>query len=46
MSGDVLDMTSTPGMERVARSLAYVIKGIDKAPRASILPAGSTQTGR
>jgi hypothetical protein len=46
MSGDVLETTSTPGMERVARSLAYVIKGIDKAPRSSILPSRSTQGNR
>jgi hypothetical protein len=39
MTGDVLEMTSTPGMERVARSLAFVIKGIDKAARSNILPS-------
>ena len=43
MTGDSIEMTSTPGMERVARSLAHVINGIDKAPRASILPP---QSGR
>lgn len=46
MSGDVLETTSTPGMERVARSVAYVIKGIDKAPRSSILPGEVTQRDR
>jgi hypothetical protein len=42
----VLDTTSTPGMERVARSLAYVIKGIDKGSRSSILPKQVTQRDR
>jgi hypothetical protein len=46
MTGDVLEMTSTPGMERVARSLAFVIHGIDKAPRSIILPSQGTQFER
>jgi hypothetical protein len=36
-TGDVLEMTSTPGLERVARTLAFFIKGVDKAPRSNIM---------
>jgi hypothetical protein len=38
-TGDVLEMTSTPGLERVARTLAFLIKGVDKAPRSNIVGA-------
>jgi hypothetical protein len=37
-SGEVLDVISTPGLERVARFLAFFIKQVDQAPRRLINP--------
>lgn len=37
-SGEVLEAISVPGLERMARFLAYFIKELDKAPRESIMP--------
>lgn len=37
-SGEVLEAISEPGLERMARFLAYFIKELDKAPRESIMP--------
>lgn len=42
-TGEVLDVISTPGLERMARFLTYFISEVSKAPRASITPA-QTQT--
>ena len=37
-SGEVLDVISTPGLERIARFLAFFIKEVDQAPRRLINP--------
>ena len=37
-TGEVLDVISTPGLERMARFLAYFIKEVGKAPTAQINP--------
>ena len=37
-SGEVLDVISTPGLERIARFLAFFIKQVDQAPRDRINP--------
>ncbi len=37
-SGDVLDVISTPGLERIARFLAFFIKQVDQAPQNLINP--------
>ncbi len=37
-TGEVLDVISTPGLERIARFLAYFVAAVDKAPRAQINP--------
>ena len=37
-SGEVLDVISTPGLERIARFLAFFIKQVDQAPGAQINP--------
>jgi hypothetical protein len=37
-TGETLDVISTPGLERVARFLAFFLSSIDKAPRAEIVP--------
>lgn len=42
-TGETLDVISTPGLERMARFLAYFVKQTGKAPVASINPPG---TGR
>ena len=43
-TGDVLEMTSTPGLERVARTLAFFVKGVDKTQRSNIIvPSEPTQ---
>ena len=42
-TGDVLEMTSTPGLERVARAMAFFLKAADKAPRSNLLPSQGTQ---
>jgi hypothetical protein len=36
-TGEVLDVISTPGLERMARFLAYFIKEADKAPRTELV---------
>ena len=37
-SGEVLDVISTPGLERIARFLAFFIKQVDQAPTGQINP--------
>jgi hypothetical protein len=37
-SGEVLEAISEPGLERIARFLAYFIKAVDDAPRSAISP--------
>ena len=37
-SGEVLDVISTPGLERIARFLAFFIKQVDQAPGRRINP--------
>ena len=37
-SGETLDVISTPGLERMARFLAYFVKQAGKAPAAQINP--------
>ncbi len=37
-TGEVLDVISTPGLERVARFVAYFVKEVDKAERSQIVP--------
>jgi hypothetical protein len=37
-TGETLDVISTPGLERVARFLAYLVKEVGKAPRAQVNP--------
>ncbi len=38
-SGEVLETISTPGLERIARFLAFFIKEVDRAPRNQINPS-------
>ncbi len=38
-SGEVLETISTPGLERIARFLAFFIKEVDQAPRDHINPS-------
>jgi hypothetical protein len=37
-TGEVADVISTPGLERMARFLAFFVKEVGKAPRAQIVP--------
>jgi len=37
-TGEVESVISTPGLERIARFLAYFLKEVDKAPRAQFNP--------
>ena len=37
-TGEVLDVISTPGLERIARFLAFLVSAADKAPRERITP--------
>ena len=37
-TGEVLDVISTPGLERVARFLAYFLKEVAAAPKENINP--------
>jgi hypothetical protein len=37
-TGEVLDVISTPGLERIARFFAYFLKEVDKAPLRDINP--------
>ncbi len=37
-TGEVDDVISTPGLERIARFLAHFVKEVGKAPRAQIVP--------
>jgi hypothetical protein len=37
-TGETLDVISTPGLERVARFLAYLVTEVAKAPRAQVKP--------
>jgi len=38
-TGEVLDVISTPGLERMARFLTHFVSEVAKAPRASLTPA-------
>jgi hypothetical protein len=38
-TGEVLDMVSTPGLERMARFMAYFLKEASRAPAAAISPS-------
>ena len=38
-TGEVLEMVSTPGMERMARFMAWFVKEVSRAPAASIDPS-------
>ena len=40
-TGEVLDVISTPGLERMARFLAYFVKEVAKAPLSEIKPAAA-----
>ena len=37
-TGEVLDVISAPGLERIARFLAFLVSAVDKAPRERINP--------
>lgn len=37
-TGEVLDVISTPGLERIARFLAFLVPAVDRAPRERINP--------
>ena len=37
-TGEVLDVISTPGLERIARFLAFFVSAVDRAPRERINP--------
>lgn len=37
-TGEVLDVISVPGLERIARFLASFVSAVDKAPRERINP--------
>jgi hypothetical protein len=37
-TGEVLEMVSTPGMERMARFMAWFVKEVSKAPASAIDP--------
>lgn len=37
-TGEVLDVISTPGLERMARFLAHFVGEVSRAPRTDILP--------
>ena len=37
-TGEVADVISTPGLERIARFFAYFVKEVGKAPRGQIIP--------
>ncbi len=37
-TGEVLDVISTPGLERMARFLAFFVSAVDRAPRERINP--------
>ena len=37
-TGEVVDMVSTPGLERMARSMAFFVKEVDRVPAARINP--------
>jgi len=39
-TGEVLEMVSTPGMERMARFMAYFVKEVSRAPAEMIDPPG------
>jgi hypothetical protein len=38
-TGEVLEMVSTPGMERMARFMAWFVKEVSKAPANAIDPS-------
>jgi hypothetical protein len=40
-TGEVLDVISTPGLERMARFLAYFVEEVAKAPLSEIKPAAA-----
>jgi len=37
-TGEVLDVISPPGLERMARFLAFFVSAVDRAPRERINP--------
>ena len=37
-TGEVSDVISTPGLERIARFFAYFVKEVGKAPRVQVNP--------
>ena len=37
-TGETLDVISTPGLERIARFLAFFLSSVDKAARTQIIP--------
>jgi len=37
-TGEVLNVISTPGLDRVARFLAFFVSAVDRAPRERINP--------
>jgi hypothetical protein len=37
-TGEVLEMVSTPGMERMARFMAWFVKEVSRAPASAIDP--------
>ena len=45
-TGEVLDVISTPGLERMARFLAYFVKQTGKAPVTAINPPGTAAPRR
>jgi hypothetical protein len=42
-TGEVLEMISTPGLERIARFLAFFLADVSKAPLTAINPARASQ---
>src|SRR5438093_3248369 len=42
-TGETLDVISTPGLERIARFLAFFLSSVDKAARTQIIPAGRSE---
>ncbi len=42
-TGETLDVISTPGLERIARFLAYMVKEVAKAPRAQVNASATNQ---
>jgi len=45
-TGETLDVISTPGLERMARFLAYMVKEVGKTPRAQVNPQAAQPSAR